>query len=443
MKSDQASQATYVACIASSYSKSRPASEVLSWLESIPRDWRHNRLKFVSKRITDGAHISPDLTSPDKCFVSTVDLGNGGIDLDRCLKTSQQSYEYMVHTGCKPFGGDVLFSKDGTVGKTAVVPCDVDFVVASSLVIITPNLKHILPSFLDYWLNSPFMKEEYELLLSGAALRRISVAKVGQLLVCFPKLETQRRIIDVLNFETARIDTLIAKKQRLIELLQEKRTALISHAVTKGLNPNAEMKDSGVEWLGKIPKHWNIRRLKYVAPLFSSKLSGNGSTSTYLGLENIESWTGRILEAGQPYEAEGVSSMFKKGHILFGKLRPYLAKATIAPFDGIATSELLVLEPSLVSAPFLLLYMLTRSFIEVVNGSTYGAKMPRASWDFIGNMPTAFPPSDEQEEICSYISANIDKVDSIIARISKACAALAEYRSALISSAVTGQLSIT
>ena len=204
----------------------------IEWLGQIPAHWNPGRIGIFSQQVTDGAHISPDTASPDHPFVSTVDIVGGRIDFENCLGTTSETYAYMVRTGCRPRRGDVLFSKDGTVGRTTVVDSDAEFVVASSLVIISPRKEVVMPRHLDYWLNGTFIQELVELFLSGAALRRISVAKVGNLPIALPPLNEQQAIVDFLDRETAKIDALVSKIQEAIERLKEYRTALISAAVT-------------------------------------------------------------------------------------------------------------------------------------------------------------------------------------------------------------------
>ncbi|MBI5556741.1 MAG: restriction endonuclease subunit S [Deltaproteobacteria bacterium] len=141
-------------------------------------------------------------------------------------------YNYLVHTGCKPIYGDVLFSKDGTVGKTAVIDFKRDFVVASSLVIISPKHTKLDTHFLNYWLNNSLLQQEVLLQMAGAALRRISVEKVGRLPVLLPEREEQTAIATYLDRETTKIDKLAEKVEAAIARLQEYRTALITAAVT-------------------------------------------------------------------------------------------------------------------------------------------------------------------------------------------------------------------
>ena len=176
----------------------------VEWLGEIPAHWNVKRVHQSCLKVTDGAHISPDTTASDFPFISTVDITDGEIDFDGCLRTSAQSYAYMERTGCRPRRGDVLFSKDGTVGTTAVVTTDRDFAVASSLVILSPDTRQLDSRWLDYWLNSAFIRDGVELLLAGAALRRISVAKVARLPLPLPSsLGEQQAIADLLARETA------------------------------------------------------------------------------------------------------------------------------------------------------------------------------------------------------------------------------------------------
>ena len=134
-------------------------------------------------------------------------------------------------------------------------------------------------------------------------------------------LAEQNQIAAFLDKETTKIDTLIEKQEQLITLLQEKRQAIISHAVTRGLNPNAKMKDSGIEWLGKVPAHWEAKRLKFCVQLTDQKIEANREKPLpYVGLENIQSWTGKLLPIDPNVVPTSVANRFGKGMTLFGKL---------------------------------------------------------------------------------------------------------------------------
>ena len=268
---------------------------------------------------------------------------------------------------------------------------------------------------------------------------------VGGITIGFPHMNEQKAIANFLDQKTAEIDVLIADNEKLIELLQEKRQAVISEAVTKGLNPNVRVKDSGIEWIGKIPEHWEVTKIKYLSNIRNVKASDGDNDKTYVGLESIESKTGKLLtNNNDEQQAVGeTANIFRKGDVLFGKLRPYLAKCIVADFNGRCTSELLVLRTTSNMLPeYLYLFMLSPIFIDVVNSSTYGAKMPRASWNFIGNLKIPSPNIKEQEEIVEYLIKLINNMDDLISDISTQIQKLKEYRQSLISEAVTGKIDV-
>lgn len=197
------------------------------------------------------------------------------------------------------------------------------------------------------------------------------------------------------------------------------------------------LNDSRVVWLQVIPEHWRQKRLKFATELINEKVDVEGIDLPYLGLEHIESWTGKKL-AGEISASEGVASMFSEDDVLFGKLRPYLAKVHLAEQDGLISSEALVIRCRRELRPdFLKYYFLSRDFINIVDSSTYGSKMPRASWDFIGNLPTLLPEADEQKAIARFLDYKTAQIDALIAKKQALLEKLAEKRTALISHAVT------
>lgn len=205
--------------------------------------------------------------------------------------------------------------------------------------------------------------------------------------------------------------------------------------MSRGAYPH--YRQSGIEWLGKIPAHWEVRRLKYTADLVNVKVDGADNDLPYTGLEHIESWTGKRISPNGDTTCEGQANLYRRGDVLFGKLRPYLAKAHAADSDGICTGELLVLRPKVVQQKFLVDYVLNPDFVAIVDSSTYGAKMPRANWDFIGNLPTLVPSLDEQRAIAAFLDRETARIDTLIEKKRRQIELLQEKRSALISHAVT------
>jgi type I restriction enzyme S subunit len=192
-------------------------------------------------------------------------------------------------------------------------------------------------------------------------------------------------------------------------------------------------KDSGVEWLGEVPKHWDVKRLKHNMRLLTEKTNRRENP---VALENIESWSGRFIQTETSFEGEGVA--FENGDILFGKLRPYLAKAYLAEATGEAVGDFHVMRPTKNSVGRFAQYqILNREFISIVDGSTFGAKMPRASWEFMSNMVLATPSIPEQQTIATFLDRETSKIDALITEQQRLIELLKEKRQAIISHAIT------
>jgi type I restriction enzyme S subunit len=198
----------------------------------VPSHWIVCKIKLMTCLITDGAHVSPETDEGVYDFVSTKDINEDSINFFGSLKTSLASYEYLVKTGCQPIKGDVLFSKDGTIGKTVIVREQKEFVVASSLIIIRPDRSRLNSSYLNYLCKSSFVNQQVDRYVKGAGLPRLSLQNLLRVFGVFPDIEEQRSIVHYLDFETSKIDALIEKSKLSIELSKEHRIALISAAVT-------------------------------------------------------------------------------------------------------------------------------------------------------------------------------------------------------------------
>ncbi|MBK7953612.1 MAG: restriction endonuclease subunit S [Candidatus Accumulibacter sp.] len=194
------------------------------------------------------------------------------------------------------------------------------------------------------------------------------------------------------------------------------------------------------------PRPATSKRLKHVVALRHSRVDGVQDDRPYIGLENIESSTGRLIgnpaATEQPApsatgDAKSLSNTFEPGDVLFGKLRPYLAKAWVAAFPGRCSTELLVMQPVETESRFLRYACLSRDFIHAVDASTFGSKMPRADWDFVGNMPIPVPQIPQQRAIADYLDRETARLDALVAAKERVLGLLAEKRRALIARAVT------
>jgi type I restriction enzyme S subunit len=192
-------------------------------------------------------------------------------------------------------------------------------------------------------------------------------------------------------------------------------------------------KASGVEWLGDVPAGWEVKRLKHNVRLLTEKTDRREHP---VGLENIEGWSGRFIPTETAFEGEGIA--FDAGDILFGKLRPYLAKAYLAKSAGEAVGDFHVMRPAGgIDGRFAQYQILNREFIAIVDGSTFGSKMPRASWEFVGGMKVTRPPLPEQTAIAEFLDRETGKIDGLVAEQRRLMELLKEKRQAVISHAVT------
>ena len=188
-----------------------------------------------------------------------------------------------------------------------------------------------------------------------------------------------------------------------------------------------------MEWLGQVPEHWGVNPLKRNLRLLTEKTDRREHP---VALENIEGWTGRFIPTESEFQGDGVA--FEPGDILFGKLRPYLAKAYRAESSGEAVGDFHVMRPQEeIDSRFSQYQILNRRFIDIVDGSTFGSKMPRASWEFVGGMRITTPPLAEQTAIADFLDQETAKIDGLIAEQERLIELLKEKRQAVISHAVT------
>lgn len=202
----------------------------IEWIGEVPEHWEVNLLKRFLSKITDGSHFSPEIVDEGLPYVTVKDLKNGYIDTINALKISEEDYQALIKNGCKPNVNDVLLSKDGTIGKVALVK-ESNFVVLSSLAILTPS-HNVAPRYLEYWLNSLLNKEQMESYLAGAALRRITLQTIGKLNMILPPMNEQKEIVVYLDKKLKPVTDVINKVKQEINLIKEYRQSLIYEAVT-------------------------------------------------------------------------------------------------------------------------------------------------------------------------------------------------------------------
>lgn len=201
------------------------------------------------------------------------------------------------------------------------------------------------------------------------------------------------------------------------------------------------LKPSGIDWIGNIPSDWPLKKIRF-ATTIRTEVGKYTADDVFIGLENVEGSTGRLIETESEYE-EGTYDVFRKGDVLFSKLRPYLEKAFIADFDGFCTGEFVIFKGFEGDKRFLFYFLLSHGFIEIVNASTYGAKMPRASWDYIKNLHMPLPCATEQQAIAAFLDDRCRQIDGIVADLERQVEILRQYKKAFITEIVTKGLDKT
>lgn len=405
----------------------------VDWLGEIPSDWE---LRPAFKYIKENKNKNTGLLEN-----TVLSLSYGKIiikpeeKLTGLVPESFETYQIVepsdIIIRCTDLQNDKVSLRTGLVENKGII---------TSAYLGLKVFQNYNPKFLHYYLHSlDITKAIYKF---GTGLRQnLSFLDFKRLPLVEISLELQQKIANFLDQKTAQIDQAIALKQQQIERLGEYKQIVIQNAVTKGLNPNAPIKDSGVAWIGDIPEHWEIKKLKYILKIYNKKISSRNSDLRYLGMENIISKTGEINS--ESAEVEGLANHFTPNQILFGKLRPYLAKVYLADFEGICSTEFIVFEILKTNnAKFLQILLLSNGFIRNIDSSTYGSKMPRANPDFINNQFIAIPPLDEQFKIIEYIENLNRKISDTIQSYQTQIDRLKEYKNILINQAVTGKIKI-
>lgn len=432
----------------------------VEWIGKIPKDWEVLKLRnignistsSVDKKINEDEKIVNLVNYVDVYNSKTKELFNN----NEYMKVSAKEIQISVNNLLK---GDVLFTPSSEtvhdIGYSAVVMEDLKNTLYSYHLIRLRFNKEMHLNFKKYifWSNSflSYLSSR----ATGTTRKTLSINNFKNNIVTIPSIKEQEKIANFLDKKTSQFDSIISKKEKLIEKLEEAKKSLISEVVTGKVKvvksdegyelvkrKSDEMKDSGVEWLGDIPKDWEVKRIKYVAKLTNNKIKSD-YFDKYIGLENIEAKTGRLLSYGNSLDIEiDMSTYFDYKNILFGKLRPYLAKCIVTECRGICSEELLILRADKILPEILKYIMLNNDFINLVNSSAYGAKMPRANWNFISNIKIPIMSDYEQIIVEDFINNNSIKFDTIINKTKTQIEKLKEAKQSLISEAVTGKIEI-
>ena len=418
----------------------------VEWLGEIPAHWEVRRLKFVT-------HTVAGQSPPSVAVTDRMD-GTDGLPFLQGnaefgpLSPKPQKVCDSAPKRAEP--GDILLSVRAPVGAMNVA--DQPYGIGRGLCAIRPAAG-LDRSFCFYEVMA--MRPLLDAVATGSTYDAVTSSDVGDLLILLPHQGEQHAIADFLDRETTRIDGLVERKERLIELLREKRAALITRAVTRGLDPNVPKKDSGVEWLGEIPAHWDVKRTKFAATLRSGHTPSRQNpeywkdcTIPWFGLadvwqirdgqvEYVQVTAEKISEIGL---ANSAARLLPKGTVILSRTASVGFSAVLG-VDMATTQDFVnwVCGPSL--RPEYLLYVFRAmgpEFRRLTMGSTHQTiYMPD-----VGGFSTPVPPVPEQDEIVAFIRKETAAIDALTVKVRRAIDLLKEFRTALISAAVTGKIDV-
>lgn len=414
----------------------------VEWLDQIPASWKIIRTSLVTKLTTGWTPPTGDSESyiGDNLWANISDLGPRVLEntakriSDAAIEASRMS---------KSPKGSLLFSFKLSVGQVSFAGCD----MFTNEAIATFAETESLSLRFAYYALPEFLIRNAGENIYGARLLNQELMRSARL--CIPPKVVQEEIAGFLDRETAQIDELIGKQERLVEMLAEKRQAIITHAVTRGLDSSVPTKPSGIPWLGDVPEHWTVRKFSHVTAINGGQVDPRQepwASMLLIAPNHVESGTGRIThrETSADQGADSGKYLVKAGEVIYSKIRPYLRKVVIAPENCLCSADMygISASPGAMSNRYLQELMLSQPFTDFTADSSARVAMPKINRESLAQGFLWYPPLSEQEAILGYIDRETVLTDQLEKRSQRFIALLRERRSALISAAVTGRIDV-
>lgn len=433
----------------------------IDWIGEIPSHWEVILFKRIIHKIKDGTHGSFQRVSEGKPFLSAKNVYDDGLRISETESfISEEDYFSIVKNGF-PTKGDLLITCVGTIGRTFVYDFDEFLAFQRSVTFIRFN-EDIIPQFYKYYVQSSIFQN---LLMSIAKTSAQSGIYMGDLVntitLKVPTIE-QTVIANYLDHKTSQIDHLIAKKEQFIKLLEEERVAVINQAVTKGLDPNVPMKDSGVEWLGEIPEHWEVKKLKYLLKenkdaLKTGPFGSHIKNSDYITNGEYKVYTQRnVLDNEYENGCESITvekfSELKGFSIFEGDIlittRGSIGRCSVFP-EGLPLG---ILHPCLIRVQINEKLSLKNWIVNYINNTSlfynnvkYNSNSTIIDVIYGYTLKEIFfpvPTINEQIEILNYLELKTGEIEILISKSKQEIELLKEYKTALISEVVTGKVDV-
>ena len=420
-------------------------------LGSIPATWHVKRAKYLFREINErSADGSETLLSVSEYY--------GVKPRSESIADNENLSRAETLEGYKKCSKDDFVMNIMLAWKCGHGVTNYDGIVSPAYSVFRPDKSKIVPQYAHYLSRTPMYTKYFKTLSTGIIDSRLRLYpdKFGTIFYILPPIEEQRAIATFLDRETARIDNLIAEKQTFIKLLKEKRQALISHLVTKGLDPNVKMKDSGIEWIGEVPEGWYLARVKQVSSFITSGPRGwsdfideNGN-SVFLQSGDLNNNLGLELKKAKrvspPEGAEGVRTRLLNGDVVVCITGANTGRVAIAEDidETVYINQHLSLirpKPKTLRSKFLAYFLSSDAGSKYYAVTQYGLK-EGLSLKNVAETPLAFPTLEEQEKIERRLDSDLRKSTELLESVMQSIEFLREHRTALISAAVTGKIDV-
>ncbi|ADO46954.1 restriction endonuclease subunit S [[Enterobacter] lignolyticus] len=359
-------------------------------------EWTMTLLSKLATKITDGTHDTPDTTSEGVPYLTAIHVKDGYIDYKNCYYLDKLTHSF-IYKRCNPEKNDLLIVNIGAgTGTCALNTVDYEFSL-KNVALVKPNKNKIYPFYL-LQVQRKNAKKLFHELTSGGAQPFLSLKEIGKIKIPLCQYDEQTKIADFLSS----VDDKITLLNQQYDLLCQYKKGMMQ----KIFNQELRFKDENGE---EFPE-WNYDE---ISSLFSNKSKKynplSGINYPCIEMDCISQRDGQLLTTLDSTQQQSIKNVFKKGDVLFGKLRPYLRKYILATFDGVCSSEIWVFKGILINNSYLYQFIQTDFFINLANKST-GSKMPRADWDTISSTFVFYPCLEEQSKIANFLSALDDKI---------------------------------
>lgn len=421
----------------------------IEWIGDIPESWGLHKIKYCSYlkgRIGWQGLKADEFIDEGPYLITGTDFENGRIQFDRSYHISEERYNEAPEIQLKE--GDLLVTKDGTVGKMAYVSSLPNKASLNSHLLLIRPLKNVYVNRFMFWLMSSSIFTEYtDYAQDGTVMASLSQEKIGNLIAYFPLIHEQHHIADFLDEQCAKSDSIATDIEKQIDILQKYKKSLITETVTKGLDKSVPMKDSGIEWVGDIPEHWDVKKLKYVSRLKTGTTpSGNegvnydneglywftpGDFNPNMKLTFSEKYINK-----QAIKLENIT-VYPKNSVLLVAIGATVGKIGYTFEDSYSNQQITAIIPNNILGKHLLYYISSNS--EYIKENALYTTLPIINNSYLGSIYIVVPSENEQALIANYLDTQCTKIDSIIESKKEQLNKITQHKKSLIYEYVTGK----